>query len=302
MHVLLEHRIFGEEDLEHWAASLDGAACHAWIVPDDVMPDWSSTQTHRYHDGRELIVQHPIVGVDLLTLLGALEYEFSGRVDKGHAYVCPSAPLQTTTAASIVLEVARALPLHRYRNRCISPIGILFAADGRVSLALPELSDIAKTMFGSVVGNPTQRLKTHMRYGSREAARGEPTNDASDAFSLAVMLYELLTARHPFADPGATDFAFLEAVSTRRVAPPSSVISTLSPGIDDLLLRALGPDEVRFDTPANFTQELLRTIEIPWGSAHDVQALVARLWPYVPAVLPIWRSPFCFPPVAGAGS
>ena len=296
MHVLLDHRIFGDEDLEQWAASLDGVACHAWIVPNDVMPDWSSARTHRYHDGREMIVQHPIVGIDLLTLLGALEYERSGRVDKQHNYVAPAAPLAPNTAASIVLEIARALPPHRYRNRCISPIGVLFGADGRVVVVPPELTDIAKTMFGSVVGNPTQRIKTQMRYGSREAARGEPTNDASDAFSLAVLLYELLTARHPFADPGATDFAFLGAVSTRQVAPPSSIVPTLSPAVDDLLLRALGSDEVRFSETARFTQELLRAIEIPWGSAHDVQALVARLWRYVPAVLPTWRSPFCFAP------
>ncbi len=297
MHVLLDRRIFGDEDLEHWAASLDGVACHAWIVPNDVMPDWSSARTHRYHDGREMIVQHPIVGIDLLTLLGALEYERSGRVDKQHAFVAPALPLQPSTAASLVLEIARALPPHRYRNRCISPIGVLLGGDGRITMVPPELTDIAKTMFGSVVGNPTQRLKTHMRYGSREAARGEPTNDASDAFSLAVLLYELLTAQHPFIDAGATDFAFLEAVSTRSVAPPSSIVPTLSPAVDDLLLRALGPDDVRFTEAARFTQQLLAAIELPWGSAKDVAALVARLWPYVPAVLPTWRSPFCFPPV-----
>jgi serine/threonine-protein kinase len=298
VHVLLERRIFGVDDLEQWTASLQGAACHAWLVPDDVLPTWSSARTYHYHDGREMLVQHPIVGVDLLTLLGALEYERTGQLDRHQGYVAPSSPLPAVTAAALVLEVARALPPHPYRNRSLSPLGILFGLDGQVVVVAPELTDIAKSMFTSVVGNPTQRLKVHMRYGSREAARGVPTTPASDAFSLAVMLYEFVTGQHPFADAGATDFSFLEAVGTRRVAPPSSIFPSLSPAVDELLMRALGPDPTRFAEPANFTQSLLRAIEVPWGSRQELQGFVARLTPYMPAALQRWRSTFCFEPAS----
>lgn len=298
MHVLLERRIFGADDLEHWAARLQGVPCHAWLVPDDVLPDWSRAQTFHYDDGRVLIVDHPIAGIDLLTVAAALEHERTGRLDPTRGWFELSEPLPVTTAVAIVLEVARVLPEHPHRNRIISPLGVLFGADGRVGLASPELCDLAKTMFTSWVGNPTGRLKLAMRYASRESAIGQALTPAADAFSLAAMLYELVTCRHPFLRPGDTDFQFLEAVARRPIEPPSVHVPALRGRFDEVLVRALAPSPaLRFASPSAFADALGTSVALQQDPSAEVRMLVERLWPHVAHVLGRWRSPFCLDPI-----
>lgn len=299
MHVLLERRIFGADDLEHWTATLSGAPCHAWLVPDDVLPQWSRLQTFHYDDGRVILVDHPAVGIDLLTLVAALHHERTGTVDPTQGYFRLEAPLPVATASAIVLEVARALPAHSHRNRSISPLGVLFGADGRVRLVPPELVDVAKTMFTSWVGNPIGRIKLAMRYASREAALAVPLTPAADAFSLAVMLYELSTGRHPFLAGGDTDFQFLEAVVKRMVEPPSQHVPELSGRFDELLVRALASsDALRFRDPAGFAGALASIVPMTCSPSDEVRAFVQRLWPRVASVRERWSSPFCLDPFA----
>lgn len=298
MHVLLERRIFGADDLEHWAAKLQGVPCHAWLVPDDVLPDWSRAQTFHYDDGRVLIVHHPIAGIDLLTVAAALEHERTGTLDPTRGWFELREPLPVSTAVAIVLEVARALPEHPHRNRIISPLGVLFGADGRVSVASPELCDLAKTMFTSWVGNPTGRLKLAMRYASRDSAMGARLTPAADAFSLAAMLYELSTGRHPFLRPGDTDFQFLEAVARRPIDPPSVHVPELRGRFDEIIVRALAPSPaLRFPDPAALASALASSGALQGDPSAEVRALVQRLWPHVGHVLGRWRSPFCLDPI-----
>ena len=301
MHVLLERRIFGADDLEHWSAKLQGVPCHAWLVPDDALPDWSRAQTFHYDDGRVLIVDHPIPGIDLLTLVAALGHARAGSLDPMQGYFHLDAPLPVATAAAIVLEAARALPHHPHRNRVISPLGVLVGADGQVRLASPELIDLAKTLFTSWVGNPMGRIKLVMRYASRETALAVPLTPAADAFALAAMLYELATGRHPFLRPGDTDFQFLEAVVKRQVEPPSLHVPELRGPFDELLVRALASsDALRFRDPAAFATELSSIVALQASAADEVRAFVQWLWPHVAHVLPRWRSPFCLDPFAAA--
>lgn len=299
MHVLLERRIFGADDLEHWTAKLHGVPCHAWLVPDDALPAWSRAQTFHYDDGRVLIVDHPIAGVDLLTLVAALGHERTGTLDPMQGYFHLEGPLPVSTAAAIVLEVARVLPPHAHRNRTISPLGVLVGGDGRLRLAPPELIDVAKTLFTSWVGNPMGRIKLAMRYASRETALAVPLTPAADAFSLAAMLYELATGRHPFLRPGDTDFQFLEAVVKRQVEPPSLHVPELRGPFDELLVRALASsDALRFRDPEAFASALASIVVLPRSPADETRAFVERLWPHVEHVIARWKSPFCLDPFA----
>ncbi len=105
-----------------------------------------------------------------------------------------------------------------------------------------------------------------LAYLSPERARGLPCTPASDVFALGVVVYELATAVHPYADdpdesgisydasgfssgrllkrsiddPGAD--RLLAALATARFVPPSRVVPQLSPFLDALLHDVLRRD------------------------------------------------------------
>jgi serine/threonine-protein kinase len=72
-----------------------------------------------------------------------------------------------------------------------------------------------------------------------EQARGEPGDQRSDVYSLAVLLYQMITGRPPFV--GETIKAVLDQ-HLSEAPPPPSRFATISPELEETLLRALEKD------------------------------------------------------------
>jgi serine/threonine protein kinase len=122
-------------------------------------------------------------------------------------------------------------------------------------------------------------------YMSPEQALGSGADARTDVFSLAVMVYEMVTGTHPFAagDPATT----LINVTQRAAAPPTSVNPELPPLVDGVLARAMAKAlEGRTDSAARFAAELRRCRTLLESRSGPPRLAPAR-GTYRPDVLPL---------------
>ena len=96
-------------------------------------------------------------------------------------------------------------------------------------------------------------------YMAPEQALGGETDGRADLFSLGIILYEMLTGRHPFRAASVSD-TVMNVV--RKTPPPPSSLNNAVPGaLDGITTRALAKDlEKRFQSAASLSAELRRVL------------------------------------------
>jgi serine/threonine-protein kinase len=117
-------------------------------------------------------------------------------------------------------------------HRDLKPHNVIVDEEGRVKvtdfgIAQAGASEITQT--GSIMGTA--------RYLSPEQAQGLPVSPRSDLYSIGVMLYELLTGTVPFEGESVVAIALRHLSEPPR--PPSSLVPSISPSLDAIVLRAL---------------------------------------------------------------
>src|SRR5690606_15554401 len=102
-----------------------------------------------------------------------------------------------------VVEAARAAAYAHARavlHRDLKPANILVDAQGQVKLLDFGVAKLLDS--GDRQAEQTSAFYFTPRYAAPEQLAGEPVTTAADVFSLAVVLFELLCGRHPYADAG----------------------------------------------------------------------------------------------------
>ncbi|MFZ5625427.1 MAG: protein kinase domain-containing protein [Gemmatimonadota bacterium] len=127
--------------------------------------------------------------------------------------------------------------------------GVAMVTDFGIAKAVSAAGDATITQTGTAVGTPA--------YMSPEQASGEADLDGrSDTYSLACMLYEMLSGEPPFTGPTP------QAVIMKRFTEPPPSIRAVRPAVPDTIDQAItrglarDPGE-RFETAVAFAQALV---------------------------------------------
>lgn len=137
-------------------------------------------------------------------------------------------------------------------HRDISPDNLILGFDGHVKvidfgIALIRNRQAPATEFGALKGKPA--------YMSPEQVKSETMDRRSDIFSLAVVLWEMVTRRDMFE--GDSIYAIARAVEHQVISPPSQFAGPLPVGLDAAVLNALTRNvDQRTPTAAHFAEQL----------------------------------------------
>jgi tRNA A-37 threonylcarbamoyl transferase component Bud32 len=215
-------------------------------------------------------------------------------------------PLPVADALDVATAVLRALgAAHRQRivHRDLKPENVMRTSTGGwkvldFGIAKLDTPDPRTTLHVTQVD---QRVGTPL-YMSPEQLRGEPLDGRSDLFAFGILLYELLTRRHPFARRTEPDG--LETWTAVLNDPPLSFSAEererLPIGVPEVIARCLEKEPQQRWSSAEDVEAALRAIqngttpialpasggnEVFWWQFHEAAAAVV----YWLTLVPVWH-------------
>ena len=175
-------------------------------------------------------------------------------------------PMPPHAAIAVMRPVLNALSIAHAKgmiHRDIKPDNVLISDQHQVKLAdfglvrainnaMSDATNATTSVNGQVIGT--------VGYLSPEQVRGEHLTQASDVYSAGILLFELLTGRTPFK--GGTSIETAMARINRPVPAPSTLMPSIPPEVDELVLRACHRDpSQRFCDGAEFLRAVEHTAE-----------------------------------------
>jgi hypothetical protein len=165
----------------------------------------------------------------------------------------PAASFDLDIVASIADAVGQALDFaheNQVLHLDIKPDNILIAPNGTTKVSDFGVSELADAQgFGEASGGT-------IGYMPIEQMSGLDLDQRCDEFSLAVVVYEMLTGISPFVAP--TMEASKRLIHRFELTAPSALRDDVAPEIDEVVLTAMSPNrEERYETIYDFMHELM---------------------------------------------
>jgi serine/threonine-protein kinase len=181
------------------------------------------------------------------------------------------APLEPGRAVDLTMQILKAARFAHRRNvihRDLKPHNVIVDDNDHAKvtdfgIARAGASDMTET--GSIMGTA--------QYLSPEQAQGHAVSAPSDLYSVAIVLYEMLTGRVPFEGDSAVTIA-LKHVSETPL-PPSQLNPAVSPALDQVVMWALNKDPA--DRPADADQFIAALEQVRGAAAGPVGEITATM-------------------------
>ncbi|MFL5331254.1 MAG: protein kinase domain-containing protein [Gemmataceae bacterium] len=147
-------------------------------------------------------------------------------------------------------------------HRDVKPGNVLLTDDGQPMLLDFNLAASTSQIDSKIGGTPAYMAPEQLKSIHGEAA---VVDARSDVYSLGLVLFEVMTARQPFALPSPLDpkKSVLELIKIRSQRPlnPRSFNQSISPSSASILLKCLEPDPAkRYQSAAALAEDLNRQL------------------------------------------
>jgi serine/threonine-protein kinase len=174
-----------------------------------------------------------------------------------NAVVANEAPMEPARAIAItlqILEATRFIHDHGVIHRDLKAANVLVDPDGLV-----KVTDFGVASLGAPEITETGSLLGTVEYLSPERLTGESATQASDLYSIGIILYELLTGSVPFTGE------LVPTVALRHLEeaplPPACVNSAITPELNAVVIRSLEKaPQARFCEARSFIAALRREV------------------------------------------
>ena len=158
-------------------------------------------------------------------------------------------------------------------HRDVSPQNVLVGHDGQVKVIDFGVAKAASNQLRTNVG----QMKGKVAYMAPEQALGDPVDRRTDVFALGVVLYQLLTGKHPFR--GDNEFATLGRIRNKEpIEPPKRILPSLPDEVNEIIVKALSkPREGRFQTMVELSRALEKASPTTGSGNEDLAAFMKSI-------------------------
>ena len=214
-------------------------------------------------DGKFVIALEWVDGSSLAVVRAMLERDQKKVPDECWLYVMHSVFAALAEAHAAKGADGKPAPV---LHRGVNPSNVLIAWDGQVKLGNFNVAQSVRVLRDS---NPGLTWGSY-GYFAPEQVKLQPTTTATDVFSAALMLYELLAGKKALARGEMTDTDLLKAMASPKFTPLEQLRRDIAPPVRYAVRAGLEPDPKRRIASAVRIRDVLR-------AAIDLDAARAKL-------------------------